>query len=86
MQYITILFSADHEAVDFSVMDSGSEEASTAIQATLGPSLEAVCAKGVQNGNTAAVIEPEPSKNAKNESNGECYKTYATRKYTEFRL
>ena len=53
------------------MMASGSDEASVAIQATLGTSLQAVGAKGVQNGDTAAIIEPEPSKNAKAESEGE---------------
>ena len=62
-------------------MASGSDEASVAIQATLGTSLQAVGAKGVQNGDTAAIIEPEPSKNAKAESEGEWSKTYAVRKY-----
>ena len=49
-------------------MESGSEDASSAVQAT---SLEAVGAKDVQNGDAAAVVEPEPSKNGKNESEGE---------------
>ena len=49
-------------------MESGIEDASSAIQAT---SLEAVGAIDVQNGDTAAVIEPEPSKNGKNEPEGE---------------
>ena len=48
-------------------MESENEDASSASQAI---SLESIGAEGVQNGDTAASIEPEPSKK-RNESDGE---------------
>ena len=59
-------------------MESGSEDASSAVQAT---SLEAGGAKDVQNGDAAAVVEPEPSKNGKNESEGEFNKKLCSCNY-----
>ena len=52
-------------------MESGTVEESGAIQATMGASVDSGGGKRVQNGDKDEVIEPEPSKNAKNSYQGE---------------
>ena len=51
-------------------MDSGIVEASGAIQATMRASVDSGGGKRIQNGDKDEVIEPEPSKSAKNSYQG----------------
>ena len=60
-------FSTDYEVIAYLVMESGVGDASPT---TPGTPMETAHTKGVQNGDAAAAIEPEPSKN-ENESIGE---------------